>query len=75
MKKLFQRVIYDLDQLVSCLEIRDYYGFQSLYAHNTNERFTQSLYEATDHLSDNVVNHAIEAAQGNYQRALIAGSP
>nr|MBO8918867.1 hypothetical protein [Proteus mirabilis] len=45
--------------------------FQSLYAHNTNERFTQSLYEATDHLSDNVVNHAIEAAQGNYQRALI----
>lgn len=71
MKKLFQRVIYDLDQLVSCLEIRDYYGFQSLYAHNTNERFTQSLYEATDHLSDNVVNHAIEAAQGNYQRALI----
>ncbi len=71
MKKLFQRVIYDLDQLVSCLEIRDYYGFQSLYAHNTNERFTQSLYEATDHLSDNVVNHAIEAAQGNYQRTLI----
>ena len=35
-----------------CLEIRDYYGFQSLYAHNTNERFTQSLYEATDYLSD-----------------------
>lgn len=71
MKKLFNRVLYDLDQLVSCLEIRDYYGFQSLYAHNTNERFTQSLYEATDYLSDNVVTHAIKAAQGNYERALV----
>ncbi|WP_193015803.1 methyl-accepting chemotaxis protein [Proteus sp. FME41] len=71
MKKLFNRVLYDLDQLVSCLEIRDYYGFQSLYAHNTNERFTQSLYEATDYLSENVVTHAIEAAQGNYERTLI----
>ncbi|MDY3693739.1 HAMP domain-containing protein [Proteus mirabilis] len=71
MKKLFNRVLYDLDQLVSCLEIRDYYGFQSLYAHNTNERFTQSLYEATDYLSDNVVTHAIKAAQGNYERTLV----
>ncbi|WP_100159725.1 methyl-accepting chemotaxis protein [Proteus columbae] len=71
MKKLFNRVLYDLDQLASCLEIRDYYGFQSLYAHNTNERFTQSLYEATDYLSDNVVTHAIEAAQGNYERTLV----
>ena len=71
MKKLFNRVLYDLDQLVSCLEIRDYYGFQSLYAHNTNERFTQSLYEATDYLSDNIVTHAIKAAQGNYERALV----
>ncbi|WP_235410233.1 methyl-accepting chemotaxis protein, partial [Proteus terrae] len=71
MKKLFNRVLYDLDQLVSCLEIRDYYGFQSLYAHNTNDRFTQSLYEATDYLSDNVVTHAIKAAQGNYERTLV----
>ncbi|MFB0772481.1 methyl-accepting chemotaxis protein [Proteus cibi] len=71
MKKLFNRVLYDLDQLASCLEIRDYYGFQSLYAHNTNERFTQSLYEATDYLSDNVVTHAIKAAQGNYERTLV----
>lgn len=71
MKKLFNRVLYDLDQLASCLEIHDYYGFQSLYAHNTNERFTQSLYEATDYLSDNVVTHAREAAQGNYERTLI----
>ncbi|WP_368911045.1 methyl-accepting chemotaxis protein [Proteus vulgaris] len=70
MKKRFNRVLYDLDQLASCLEIRDYYGFQSLYAHNTNERFTQSLYEATDYLSDNVVTHAIKAAQGNYERTL-----
>lgn len=71
MKKLFNRVLYDLDQLASCLEIRDYYGFQSLYAHNTNEHFTQSLYEATDYLSDNVVTHAIKAAQGNYERTLV----
>ncbi|MCX2587749.1 HAMP domain-containing protein [Proteus penneri] len=71
MKKLFNRVLYDLDQLASCLEIRDYYGFQSIYAHNTNERFTQSLYEATDYLSDNVVTHAIKAAQGNYERTLV----
>ncbi|MCT8248933.1 methyl-accepting chemotaxis protein [Proteus faecis] len=71
MKKLFNRVLYDLDQLASCLEIRDYYGFQSIYAHNTNERFTQSLYEATDYLSDNVVTHAIKAAQGNYERSLV----
>lgn len=71
MKKLFTRVLYDLDQLVSALEIRDFYGFQSLYAHNTNERFTNALYEASDHLSDNVVAHALKAAQGNYERALI----
>ena len=71
MKKLFNRVLYDLDQLASCLEIHDYYVFQSLYAHNTNERLTKSLYEATDYLSDNVVTHAIEASQGYYERTLI----
>ncbi|MCT8238815.1 methyl-accepting chemotaxis protein [Proteus mirabilis] len=69
-KQLYQKSRYDLDLLVQYLNERNTNAIRLILKSPANDNFTNSLYEATDFITDDVVNPSVIEAEDNYHEML-----
>ncbi|WP_109395859.1 methyl-accepting chemotaxis protein [Proteus faecis] len=69
-KQLYQKSRADLDLLAQYLNERNTNAVRLILKSPANTNFTNSLYEATDFITDEVVNPSVIEAEDNYHRML-----
>ncbi|MBJ2108858.1 methyl-accepting chemotaxis protein [Proteus terrae] len=69
-KQLYQKSRADLDLLAQYLSERNTNAVRLILKSPANTNFTNSLYEATDFITDEVVNPSVIEAEGNYHSML-----
>lgn len=69
-KQLYQKSRADLDLLVQYLSERNTNAVRLILKSPANTNFTNSLYEATDFITDEVVNPSVIEAENNYHSML-----
>ncbi|WP_311747232.1 methyl-accepting chemotaxis protein [Proteus terrae] len=69
-KQLYQKSRADLDLLAQYLSERNTNAIRLILKSPANTNFTNSLYEATDFITDEVVNPSVIEAEGNYHSML-----
>ncbi|WP_260280383.1 methyl-accepting chemotaxis protein [Proteus terrae] len=69
-KQLYQKSRADLDLLAQYLNERNTNAVRLILKSPANTNFTNSLYEATDFITDEVVNPSVIEAEGNYHSML-----
>lgn len=73
-KQLYQKSRADLDLLVQYLSERNTNAVRLILKSPANTNFTNSLYEATDFITDEVVNPSVIEAEDNYHSMLWVAS-